>query len=106
MEKLYSFDSFLNEKKIIFGTADAFDKLTDDQQHFVLLILGMIQYNKHLRSKVELSKDGSAVLLIDALKPEDADKLIKRAIELVKGNEKISSAIVYTPGTGKVEIKK
>jgi len=106
LEKLYDFDSFLNEKKIPFGTTDAFDKLNDHQQHFTLLILGMLQYNKHLRCSVEQSPDGSAILTIEALKPEDADKLINRAIELIKTDDKLFSKIVPYSGTGTVEIKK
>lgn len=111
MENIVNFGSFLNEKKIKFGTLDPFDKLTDPQQHAVLIALGMLKYNGHLTYDLELDKDGTAILSLggrngwDDEKDSEASKLIKRVIELVQGDKTLSNLVEHKNGTRILKIK-
>jgi hypothetical protein len=113
LEKLSNFDSFLNEKKIVFGTTDDFDKLNDKQQHFVLIVLGMLQYNKHLTTMVKKDDDGTAILTVGGRgvewkteEDENSSQLITRALEFIKNDKKLMDSIEYKAGTRTIKIKK
>lgn len=112
MENIIKFDSFLNEKKIKFDTTDSFDKLSDPQQHIVLIALGMLKYNGHLTYDLELNKDGTAILSLggktgwESEKDPEASKLLNRVIELIQGDKKLSSLIEHKNGSRILKIKK
>lgn len=120
MEKLFKFDSFINEKKVLFGTTDVFDKLSDYQQHFVLVVIGMLEYNGHMDVAISFPKNpehkqdcilvmgGKDKNLDSPTEKEDpqSSKFLTRAIELVKGDKELSSRIEYKDGTNIVRIKK
>ena len=113
MENIVNFGSFLNEKKIKFGTLDAFDKLTDPQQHIVLIALGMLRYNEHMTNDIELEKDGTAILSLggksgnwESEKDSEASKLLNRVIELIQGDKNLLALIEHKKGSRILKIKK